>query len=702
MINTSNEFNRYLQEDRRNYQYFVDMVLKDGTKLNITNANLWQGTFKIEDSVSQDNNFDVGDAIINKLSFTLNNIYNDYSDYDFKDASVVAYIGLQLSGSLEKIRKFTGTADEATFNGSLIEISVLDNMSKADKDFDADENQIQFPATILTIMQYCARKIGVPFDTPDFPNKDFVINSLPQTSSQTLTYRQVIAYCAQICGCFARCNRNGGLELKWYNQEGLIQSFSDGGTFNTTTTPYSDGANVDGGTFNTTTTPYSDGDSLDDGILGAAAYEVHYFTSYSSHSLGVDDVVITGVSVKTKEQNSEPAMNGSSGYVVSIENNPFVTEDNKQSIANYLGKRLIGFKFRTLTASILSDPSIEAGDVGFFYGLDHNYYPVIVSSVTFTAGSYMNIRSSAETPARNSAKTYSQQTKDYVELRKRIEQEKSERQIQAQKLDEALATSNGLFTTIEKTDKGNIYYFHNNKDLSKSDFVWKMTAEAWGVSTDGGKTFNGGMTVDGDTITRILTATGINAGWINTGKLVIKDSSGNVTFLADTATGEVYIRADTIQTKVQGSYQTLEDVANQLEGAITTAKSDVQTQFQTTIDQTQNALNLSIQQNSESIQNNADNFSDYKNTQETYFHFTSEGLEIGKTTNGNTPFSTLLSDQKLAFRQNGMDVAYIQYNKLHINEIEAINKWSVGASENGGFFDFISTKYGMGIKWRDV
>jgi hypothetical protein len=47
-----------------------------------------------------------------------------------------------------------------------------------------------------------------------------------------------------------------------------------------------------------------------------------------------------------------------------------------------------------------------------------------------------------------------------------------------------------------------------------------MTAEAWAVSTDGGQHWNGGMTVDGDVIARILTATGINADWINTGTIV--------------------------------------------------------------------------------------------------------------------------------------------------------------------------------------
>ena len=49
-----------------------------------------------------------------------------------------------------------------------------------------------------------------------------------------------------------------------------------------------------------------------------------------------------------------------------------------------------------------------------------------------------------------------------------------------------------------------------------------------------------------------------------------------------------------------------------------------------------------------------------------------------------------------------MEIAYIQYNKMHINAIEALNAMSVGATEDGGFFDFISTPQGMGVKWRSV
>ena len=56
----------------------------------------------------------------------------------------------------------------------------------------------------------------------------------------------------------------------------------------------------------------------------------------------------------------------------------------------------------------------------------------------------------------------------------------------------------------------------------------------------------------------------------------------------------------------------------------------------------------------------------------------------------------------MAFLQNGNEIAYVQYNKMHINAIEAMDRMSVGAAADGGYFDFISTIYGMGVKWRAV
>ena len=126
-------------------------------------------------------------------------------------------------------------------------------------------------------------------------------------------------------------------------------------------------------------------------------------------------------------------------------------------------------------------------------------------------------------------------------------------------------------------------------------------------------------------------------------------------------------------------------------------------EYRTQIEQTSTDLNISIRSMEEAVTAQGEDLETYRKEQETYFHYTDEGLEIGKKEEGGAmPFSTMLSNKRLEFRQDGRAVAYIQYDKLHILNVEAVRRWSVGAAEDGGYFDFISTQYGMGVKWREA
>ena len=57
-----------------------------------------------------------------------------------------------------------------------------------------------------------------------------------------------------------------------------------------------------------------------------------------------------------------------------------------------------------------------------------------------------------------------------------------------------LESSSGLFCTKEEQPDGSIiYYMHDKATLADSMIVWKLTAEAIGISTDGGKTYPTGL-----------------------------------------------------------------------------------------------------------------------------------------------------------------------------------------------------------------
>lgn len=232
MRNISSAFRRALTSDKRDYQNRVRFTLADNTVFDVRNDQLWDDGLHIEDAVSNDNSFQIGAAIINQCKLVLNNIYHDFSEYNFDGAKIVVYTGLNDldDGSDEEIKLGTYEVDETSYDGSLITLTCLDNMSKFDK---AYETNLLFPATLYQIVADACNICGVDLDTSslNFPHKDYIVSEKP--SGDNTTFRQVISWTAQIACCFARCNVDGNLEFRWYNTD-EFDNFTtgiDGGVF---------------------------------------------------------------------------------------------------------------------------------------------------------------------------------------------------------------------------------------------------------------------------------------------------------------------------------------------------------------------------------------------------------------------------------------------------------------------------------------
>lgn len=576
MRNTTSAFKRALAEDRRDYVCKAAITLADGTSITHTttkylpdgteevvtypyvdNSGIWDGGFDVDDAVSGDNSFDVGAAIINKSTIILNNIYGEFEAYDFQDAEIVPSVGLEAldNGEDEYIKMGTFTVDDVTYNGSIITLSCFDNMAKFDKPYSQSTIIYSNETTLRDIVDDACTRCGVTLATNSyqFPNYNFVVATPPTTEGTT--FRQVLSWVAQIAGCFARCNADGELEIKFYDFDAISADTTtdlDGGEFDDGTPSYSTGDAADGGTFNPwNTTPTYDGGTF----LGARNY--HVIPASYSYKVSTDDVVITGVSVRIKTEGADSASSyaeytyGVSGYVVSVENNELITAETAQTVANYLGNRLVGRRFRKANITHPSDPSIEAGDVGYFYDYKGNKYDIIVSSTNFSARSSQTTNSSAETPRKNSATVYTEATKNYVEIRKRIRQQQTAWENATSELSRRLDAAGGLYetyTTNVHTGEGLIRHYHDKPELSESNIVMMFTDVGFTLTSnyqDEDPTWYG-MTVDGQLISSILNTVGVNADWIKTGSILIKDAYNNETFYANTATGDVRIKAQSL------------------------------------------------------------------------------------------------------------------------------------------------------------
>lgn len=509
-----------------NVNCFADIVTASGEKIPISDSELWANGFEVNDSTSSNGTFTIGALVAGKLKIKLNNIYEDYSMYDFDKASVTAHVSKSFSdGTTEKLKIGEYRVSETSYDGSLITLTCLDNINNFNREYDSN---LSYPTTAYEVVRDACIKCDVPFTMARFDNSDYTINEIP-SDNQKLTYGQVIAYVLQLSGLWGKCGHDGELLIGWYDMSQFDSQGYDGGTFGTKTTPYSDGDNVDGGNF----TDYSSGDIADGGTFTEAR---NYHNVYTQKDLNVatDDVVITGVKVtvtskedKTKDVN---ALAGKEGYVVSISDNPFISADKAQTIANYIFKKIGGMRFRPLDATLLSNPLIESGDVALVTDRKQNTYSCFISNRTFTVGSGTKISCDAENASRNSADKFSSETKAVVQARKVAQAQLSVYDKQMQLLTQLMSQSLGLFKTEQVQEDGSIIYImHNKADLNSSNIQWKMTANGLAVSNDYGKTWKAGVDKDGNAVFNIMSAVGINFDWAYGGTI----NMGNGVFVVD-------------------------------------------------------------------------------------------------------------------------------------------------------------------------
>lgn len=533
MRNLSTEFKEQQNSGNRNYLKYADFTFTDGSALSITDKDLWSNGFKFEDAVSQSGSFDIGAAIVNKLTLQINNFSGKYTDYIWDGARVVCHIGLELSTGIEKIRICTMTVTDAPYqNTAIISLACEDSMRLFDRDY--SDSKLSYPATRLQIIQDACEVCGVTLQSTRFDNDDLIIQNRPDDSS--ITFRQVIAWIAQM-GCqWAKTDAYGRLCLDWYKNE-VPDDF-----YNKAEVPWKD---IEGKDILDTT----GAQIITVMQKGITAIDTNGFTPW------LYDVEITGVKVTEYVENSsqneaKTYQSGKSGYVIEISDNKLIQEGSGEKICQIIADRCVGLKFRPFTTGALTNIAWEAGDTIAISDRNGKQYKSFLTSVTLNPGAFEQLECSAKSVSRNKQKQYSLNQQVQAENKKNLKDERTAREKALEELSQRLAESSGTYTTVEtQPDGSNIYYLHNKPKLSDSDIVWKMTAEAWAVSTDGGQHWNGGMTVDGDVIARILTATGVNADWINTGTIKAIDKDGNTTFLVDVTTGRVVINADSVQIK---------------------------------------------------------------------------------------------------------------------------------------------------------
>lgn len=521
------------------------LMLADGTVRELSGDDLV--SLSVEQATSSSGRFDVGAAIVGELDLTLNNHDQRFDEYDFTGAQLVAYCGCQTGpNTTEWVRLGTYVVDQPDAYAGTIALSALDYMSRLEYAY--ANVKTSYPATLQGIVADACSAAGVTLATPTFPNGSWTVSRRP--SDDRLTCLNIVSYAAQAAGLWARADERGRVVLGWYDLESLTagEESLDGRHFDPAT-PYATGDTADGGTFDN----YGGGAVANGGLL-SASYEREHLHTFSRLTVFTDDVVVTGVRVtaqnevkvgsdgkETNGADGETALFGGEGYVLELTGNKLVPYGSAADVAEQVGRRVIGMRFRPFSGTHVADPTVEAGDVAIVSDYKQDSYPTCVTSVKLDVNSSMKVECSAKSASRNSAPMASAATKAVAEARSELKREQDTRERAIADFDRRIEEHPGLYSTVAiQADGSRSCYFHDRPKLAESKVVWRMTPETAEVSTDGGKTYATALDATGDGILQRIYAIGIDGGHIMPGTVStdrIETSRGSGTALAVSEVG---------------------------------------------------------------------------------------------------------------------------------------------------------------------
>lgn len=526
MINASYAFKKKLEAGEP-VRMVVDITFPDGTKKTI-DKDVMNGDNGFSDCADS-SSFPIGATVCKTLTLSINNDQEQWKNYNFYGAKIHAYLKLQtsyaapesvsvlLDESYNPILDSTGdsiiatqaatkdiieTIDKGIYTvttpeqySDIINVTALDDMYKANKTYTSG---LKLPQSLINLVRDACKTVGIGMNLT-MDHGDIIIRSIPDS----MTFRQLFGYAAMVESANARIDYFGNLQfVKWDFEKADVPELKNYG---------------------------------------------------NPPTLSSDDIVITGIKVTNGQSNDDAntdysGMYGEEGYVLELENE-LIDTDQLQTVANIIGEQIAGARFRNLEGDLVYNPLVEFGDMVYTYDRLENKYLTPLTDVSGNVGGLTTVKTQADDPIRGSSDFYGNSTKAIVAARQMVRKETSAREEAIQRLAETLNSSSGLYMTQEPQQDGSIiYYMHNKATMAESNIIWKLTAEAFAVSIDGGKTYPYGFAVTGELITRLLYAEGINADYINAGTLIVRDKSEKVIFEADMDTGSVTL---------DGSYVTI-------------------------------------------------------------------------------------------------------------------------------------------------
>jgi hypothetical protein len=365
----------------------------------ITDANVMMNGFEIDRYCCNGTKLEIGTAIASELSLKLYNSNGQYNSIVFEGAELFVEVGIadwsQATPDITYIPCGYFICDHQPRHLNTIELKALDRMMLFDQPVGA--NDLTFPATVYNLVGQVCTLCGVTLgmSLSSLVNSNYSIPELPSLQ-QTITYRNLIQWCAGMMGSNAWMDWNGQLRFSWFG----------------TPTNY------------TSTT-------------------ANRFIS----DLYEDDIEITGVTYTGTDDTTVVA--GTDDYALDLTGN-YLVEAGASTIISNINTLVNGFTYRPFEATVINAPYLWPMDAITFTDKDGNDHTTVLTNVNFGLNGTTGLAGRGETAQTNSGTAPSAMTNE-----QKFMLEKFDASLDSQSVFDRL-TDNGTIQGIYRED-GQLY-----------------------------------------------------------------------------------------------------------------------------------------------------------------------------------------------------------------------------------------------------
>lgn len=309
--------------------------------------------------------------------------------------------------------------------------------------------------------------------------------------------REMLGYMAMLAGRNAIISREGKLRLVWFQGSGARLTAND----------YYEGELSLGG----------------EAILSGIVCETGVNNSTENSSDSSDDSAFS-------DTNEQAYQVGSSTNPL-ILTNPYMTQVRLESLWCLLG----GYRYPIVSCAFFGGEWLEPGMLVPVESRGGRtvIVPVMKAELSLDGGCRANLSSSGDEQLIPPLGPASQRIED---LKDSIRTERTAREAAVARLATQMTQSGGLYSTIDPSESGSVYYLHNKPALNESALVVKLNAAGIAISQDGGESYPYGFNfVTGESIAETIHA---GAAWVK--QLFANDieASGSIKYVFKKGTEE--------------------------------------------------------------------------------------------------------------------------------------------------------------------